>query len=143
MPRMSNAERSRRYRERHPERATASAKKWRDANKEYNSVRQRQYQIKLKYGMTLEDYEVMFAEQGGVCKICGTDNPHNRWRVFAVDHCHDTGKIRGLLCNKCNRGMGLLDDNPDRLLAAANYLLSHKNITQEEKKKKKEIQTNV
>lgn len=143
MPPMSNADRARRYRERHPDRIKEQQRKWRDANRQYNSDRQRQYQIKAKYGMSLEDYEVMFEAQGRVCAICGTDNPHNRWKVFAIDHCHETGEIRGLLCNKCNRGIGLLDDDPDRLTAAADYLLRHKEVTQEEKNKNKENQPSV
>lgn len=136
--RKTNAERQRAYRERHPERVKEQQRKWRENNKEYNSSRQRKYQIKANYGMSLDDYDAMLVGQKGQCAICGTTNPHNRWKVFAVDHCHETGKVRGLLCNKCNRGMGLLDDDADRLIKAAEYLNKHKVVTAEEKARKKE-----
>jgi hypothetical protein len=67
----------------------------------------------------------MLVEQNYRCAICGTDKPTGKWVVFAVDHCHVTGKVRGLLCNECNRGMGLLRDDATLLRKAADYLDSH------------------
>lgn len=89
---------------------------------EFHAARQRKYQLKLSYGITEEDYQSLLLKQEGCCAICGTDTPTGKWKVFAVDHCHKTGKVRGLLCNECNRGMGLLKDSPELLLAAAQYL---------------------
>ena len=70
--------------------------------------------------MTVEQFEQMFTDQGGRCAICGTDDfqgkrPH-------VDHCHTTGVIRGLLCVRCNQGLGNFRDSPAQLRAAIAYL---------------------
>ena len=67
-------------------------------------------------------YEALLAAQGGRCAICGTDTPGTIQRFFALDHDHVTGAIRGLLCYRCNIGIGNLGDDPDRLEAAARYL---------------------
>ena len=72
------------------------------------------------YGITVEQYQEMHERQGGLCAICGQANV--RGLSLAVDHCHETGEIRGLLCNPCNSGVGLLGDDPARLQAAIDYL---------------------
>lgn len=77
-------------------------------------------QLSRTYGLTPGEYEAMEAEQQGVCKICKGVNSDGR-RLF-VDHNHSTGAVRGLLCNPCNRALGLLEDNPERLREAAAYL---------------------
>lgn len=64
-------------------------------------------------------WERMFAEQNGKCKICGKEQPNKK---LATDHCHTTGKIRGLLCDPCNRGIGLLQDSSTILQKAKEYL---------------------
>ena len=74
------------------------------------------------YGITIAQYDKMFEEQGGVCKICGTDDPGKGKGRFAIDHSHKTGKVRGLLCSSCNVGIGHLQDDPSILLSAFNYL---------------------
>lgn len=71
-------------------------------------------------GFTQEDYEQKFAEQDGKCAICGTPKEENR--DLCADHNHDTGQKRGLLCHRCNTGIGLLQDNVDVLCAAIDYL---------------------
>lgn len=76
-----------------------------------------------KYGLTLADYERLLESQDGRCAICGTDDPgHTPGRLFDVDHDHDTSKVRGLLCQHCNMGLGQFADDPDRLMKAAKYL---------------------
>jgi hypothetical protein len=75
------------------------------------------------YGMTLLQYESMLAGQGGVCKICKTDQPGGQWNVFAVDHDHATGAVRGLLCAKCNAALGALNDDIGLFLKAIDYLV--------------------
>jgi hypothetical protein len=82
-----------------------------------------------KFGLTVETATAALLAQGGRCAICPTwlleteTGPKGRERVkFNADHDHVTGRFRGFLCNTCNRGMGLFNDNPDHLDAAAAYL---------------------
>lgn len=83
--------------------------------------------LKANYGITPEQYDEMLAYQQGRCAVCGGTDPfakhHN---LFAVDHDHITGKVRGLLCAKCNTGIGQLRDDPDLLIAAAAYVRRHR-----------------
>jgi len=83
------------------------------------------YFLEYRYGITSEDYERMLAEQGGRCAVCATDNPGGKAKVWAVDHCHDSNEVRGLLCGGCNRGLGQFNDDPNRLRLAAAYLEVH------------------
>jgi hypothetical protein len=78
--------------------------------------------MKQQYGITVEDYDVMLTSQNGGCAICGAEKPGGRTRYFAVDHCHATGDVRGLLCTKCNRGLGLFNDDTGRMERAVKYL---------------------
>jgi hypothetical protein len=71
-----------------------------------------------RYGISVLEYELRLALQGGVCAIC-KEKP-KRW--LFVDHCHRTGKVRGLLCGNCNSGLGFYQDNPRLTLAATTYL---------------------
>jgi hypothetical protein len=72
------------------------------------------------FGIDLGDWQRLFDDQGGVCAICGTSTPgRGHWHT---DHCHSTGKVRGILCGNCNRGIGCFHDDPERLLAAVGYL---------------------
>ena len=76
-----------------------------------------------KYGLTHDDYERMHAAQGGRCAICGTtESKGHGGKHLAVDHDHETGEVRGLLCGNCNRGIGWLNDDPDVVQRAADYL---------------------
>lgn len=86
-------------------------------------VRQKDYDLQRNYGISLEQYEEMFREQSSVCKICHTAKPEEK---LAVDHCHDTGKVRGLLCSACNKGLGLFKDNEGYLQSAAKYIKESK-----------------
>lgn len=97
-------------------------KKVRDS---YCSNRMKDYDLKKNYGIDLNEYERMFTEQNGCCKICNihiskTSLKHKK--NLCVDHNHKTNKIRGLLCDKCNRGLGLFCDDENILLKAMNYL---------------------
>ncbi len=88
--------------------------------------------IKLKkaYGITLDQYNEMLSKQEGKCMICKSNNNgfyNKKPKAFAVDHCHTTGKIRGLLCSDCNTGIGLLKDNIDLLNNAIKYLNKSRN----------------
>ena len=72
-------------------------------------------------GLTLEEYDQLLSSQGGVCAICKTP-PKPGGRRLNVDHDHKTGKVRGLLCHRCNRALPWMSDSSDRLRAAADYL---------------------
>lgn len=77
--------------------------------------------LERKYGITSEQRAEMFEAQKGRCKICGKHESEQR-RALAVDHCHTTGAVRGLLCDNCNRGIGYFRDNHEVLKAAIKYL---------------------
>ena len=126
-------DRNQRSRIRHREKHRAAVRSWYSRNKEYAKSRQRKYQLQ-KYNLTEQAYKDLLTEQKESCALCGTKQPTGKWKVFAVDHCHDTGNVRGLLCNECNRGMGLLKDSSELLRKAADYLDQHKIKTQQEKK---------
>ncbi|MGD1047602.1 MAG: endonuclease VII domain-containing protein [Candidatus Krumholzibacteriaceae bacterium] len=79
----------------------------------------KRYELKRKYGKDC-DYERMRRDQNGACKICGYTPPPAA--VLHVDHDHTTGRIRGLLCTNCNRGLGGFKDDPRLLQAAIDYL---------------------
>jgi hypothetical protein len=94
------------------------------------AVRDREYFLRRRFGIGLREYASMLVAQGGVCAICGLPERTpagvtRRRRALSVDHCHATGKIRGLLCLACNAAIGLLDDSPDQALALAAYLERH------------------
>ena len=72
------------------------------------------------YGIGLVEYTQMLEVQGGVCAICGC--PCATGRRLAVDHCHTTGKVRGLLCGNCNKGLGSFKDDPRLIRKAIDYL---------------------
>lgn len=96
--------------------------RWKTRHPEEYRRSQRKTNLRKK-GMTLEEYEQLAAAQRGRCAICGTE-PNGV--VLAVDHCHATGQIRGLLCTPCNMGIGHLRDDPDVLRRAAAYLDHHR-----------------
>ena len=79
-----------------------------------------QARLRRNYGLSVEQYEEMLEAQGGVCAICQDTCKTNQ--RLSVDHCHDTGKIRGLLCRACNAGIGGLGDNADNVRRALSYL---------------------
>lgn len=95
----------------------------RDAENRYrrsalvNNPKIRERHLARRYGITLEQYELMFKEQAGKCLICLMT--HDK---LHIDHCHTTGRVRGLLCGSCNRALGLLKDNTAFLLQAVKYL---------------------
>lgn len=85
-----------------------------------NSYASWKYNIKKNYGLSVEEYERMLLAQQGVCRICKREQARNR--RLAVDHCHKTGLVRGLLCDECNHGIGNFQDRLDLLKAAIDYL---------------------
>lgn len=81
--------------------------------------------IEREFGIKYEDYDRMLEEQHGVCAICGKPETKPNAKYLAVDHNHETGEVRGLLCNNCNRALGLLKDDIEVLQNAINYLKEH------------------
>jgi hypothetical protein len=82
-----------------------------------------------KYGLDFAEYTEMFNKQKGCCKICNkhlSEVDKGNKKALCVDHCHDTNIVRGLLCDKCNRGIGLLNDNIEILQKAIDYLMPYK-----------------
>lgn len=95
--------------------ANAYQRAWRDSPEYKEKARQRQ-----RNGFSQKDADTLLHKQGGVCPICGTDNPgKNGWHM---DHCHVSGKVRGMLCSNCNRGLGHFKDSNDILYRAIKYL---------------------
>lgn len=90
-----------------------------------NPIRKKQYDLKKLYGVTLAEYEALLVEQDGKCAICGQKD---NFFSLAVDHCHGSNRIRGLLCSLCNRGIGMFRDSPDLLLRAVEYLRNPKRL---------------
>lgn len=105
-------------------RARDTMRRLREADPEYT----RRRALARLYGITLEKYDAMLAEQGGGCAICGATKPGGRGKYFHVDHDHGTDEVRGLLCHACNTGIGALADDVDRLMAAAAYLLARQDV---------------
>lgn len=86
----------------------------------------RQRNIKTIFGLSEADYEYLMQKQGGVCAICGkpeTARLRGKTKRLAIDHCHETGRIRGLLCSMCNRALGCFRNDIDILMKAASYVL--------------------
>ena len=98
---------------------SANWKHGRSQTKEYDL----ELHMKRAYGLGFKEYEEMLFSQNGVCAICSGEPPKNQHKTrLNIDHCHSTGKIRGLLCDACNRAIGLLKDSPDLLNKAISYL---------------------
>lgn len=96
-----------------PERQREYKRKWYAANSERHREIERKSHLRSKFGLDSEAYDAMLAAQGGVCAICAqTCKSGNR---LAVDHCHSTGLVRGLLCGFCNRTIGYFYDDPGLL----------------------------
>ena len=115
---------------------TAYYKDYRQKNKQIIDVKnatyysthknqQKNYTLKRKFGITLDQYNEMLASQNGCCKICGK-KPGENEESLAVDHKHETGLktglVRGLLCKKCNMGLGYFNDDIEALRQAIKYL---------------------
>ncbi len=102
-----------------------AGKKYRLTHPEKIKTITRNTNLRRSYGITIEEYNALFELQQGRCAICGRPEPdkmRGRIRRLAVDHCHVTGHVRGLLCAMCNRGIGCLQNNPDILRKAICYI---------------------
>jgi len=116
-----------------PKRAAAASRKWAREHKGHhnatkrawyanNTERHRSNVLRRAYGITLADYERMLSEQGGCCGICRTETTGNCGRRLSVDHDHETGKVRGLLCGRCNSMLGFIKEHPGALERAIDWV---------------------
>ena len=92
----------------------------------YNYEKDRDAKLRAAYGISYGEYQLMLEAQQGACAICGTTSTGKR-KAFHVDHCHHTGKVRGLLCSNCNTGIGGLRDDIGLLKRAIEYLENNGN----------------
>jgi hypothetical protein len=117
----------------------ARSKAWREANpdrqrehiaawKRRYPMRTKDFERRRKFGLPLGQYEAMLAAQENRCLICKGENLVESKRSLAVDHDHNTGAIRGLLCYRCNVGLGYFLHDPQRLASAISYLSGGKNV---------------
>lgn len=111
---------------------SARSKRWHDSNPEYlrsyhaanrakHNRQTKENHLTRKYGITIQERDDLFAAQGHRCKICAGSKPGGRGD-WAVDHCHETGIVRGILCYNCNLLLGFARDNQNILGAAIHYL---------------------
>ena len=140
-------ERSRKYNRDHPGHSSEQAKRWRAQNPEASKIQGKKYYsenrekelerkkkygkdnpahtrrayLKKTYGITPEDFSLMKEIQGGRCAVCGAHYSDLK-KDLCIDHNHDSGMVRGLLCSKCNSAIGLLNDDPRLLYSALMYI---------------------
>ena len=139
MKTLDRTEYMRKYYQENKEHIKALSKEWRDTHpaerKKYISIHRderRSNKLKQLYGVTLEEYNVIYGNQGGVCAICGKrekrlDKRTGNAKNLSIDHDHVTGEVRGLLCINCNMAIGGFEESVDRLKSAINYLEYYKN----------------
>ena len=113
---------NRRYRARNKNNPVFKEKHRVDARQRYRDGRTLDYLLNKKYGISKAQYQIMLEQQDGVCKICLEPNHWTRSKTLAVDHDHRTGRVRGLLCNRCNLMLGKADDDIGILHSAIEYL---------------------
>lgn len=96
---------------------------WVLKNKEKSTKYKRDWKLKNEYGITENEYQILFEIQNECCAICGSKSSGNiKTNKLYIDHDHITGKVRGLLCNSCNNGLGKFKDNIEYLNSAVEYL---------------------
>jgi hypothetical protein len=122
-----NRARNRAYYKANRARTCAQKKAYREANRdkvfayrEKHRARDKEYSLKRNYGISQAQYDQMFQSQGGKCAICSRGD-----LKLSVDHCHSSGKVRGLLCTNCNTSLGGFRDSTEALLSAVQYLKQH------------------
>lgn len=109
-----------------PDKLREAGRKWYRNHKEIGKTASRTYQLKTKYGITPNEYNSLLENQNHVCAICKTNGNGKR---LAVDHDHKTGRVRGLLCNRCNISLGAFNDDKELLLKSILYLEKNADTT--------------
>jgi len=109
------------YNKKYREGSKVRLRKYYIENRDKILTRTRNYTYKRNFGITIEEYDRMLKDQNQSCGICKISE--KKWRKrFSVDHCHKTGKVRGLLCGKCNSVLGFVSDSTEILSNCINYL---------------------
>lgn len=108
----------------------ARSVKWKKANPEKVALSGKKRSLRVNYNLSWDAYEAMYKEQKGLCGICSNEvdfigSRETHMKQASVDHCHATGKIRGLLCKHCNLGIGHFFDDTEKLEKAIKYLKDH------------------
>lgn len=116
-----NAEYQREWRKNNRKKAREISRK---GNKKLTPERRRAYKLKNMYGLTMEKFESLLQDQENACAICLEEFDSSP----AVDHNHETGEVRGLLCHQCNFALGNVRDNPVLALRVADYLIQHGSV---------------
>ncbi len=102
-------------------------REWRKLKFKKLGITQTDFNRQKRFGVTPSQYKAMIITQNNVCAICGleeTAQQNGKTRPLSVDHCHESKNVRGLLCGKCNTGLGSFRDNLDLLASAASYLIN-------------------
>jgi len=113
----------REYHRKHPEANRAKVQKWVVENPEKAKALRYRQKLRLRYKLTPEQVAAMLSAQQQRCAVCETPIPTKRG--WCVDHCHASGRVRGILCHPCNTTLGMAKENPLRLRKAADYLDRH------------------
>lgn len=116
--------RVKRWQQENKERVNASQRRRRAERGDEYKRKEREGHLLRKYGIRLRDFETLIFAQMGLCAICG----RNERQRLHVDHDHRTGVVRGLLCGKCNKAIGLLEEEPTILRSAENYLVTYRRV---------------
>lgn len=120
------------WQKRNPEKTLARTANWRTENKDHVRVYRRDYKDRDRrrdrerhfaksYGITMDDYEAILAAQGAKCALCSISAESSPRKRLFVDHCHETGRVRGLLCDGCNKSLGVIEKYRDKLSSMLEY----------------------
>lgn len=121
VPKEQKAKHAKTYYERNKEKVKVRNAKYRELNKEQRKIVDFNSHLKRKYNITLDEWNDLFEKQSGCCAICRKHQSEVP-KKFSVDHCHKTGRVRGLLCFDCNTSLGKFNDDINLLRKAIDYL---------------------
>lgn len=99
--------------------------------------RRRERILKHRYGISIKEYDIMYQNQNGKCAICNEAKPYGGTIGLYIDHCHNSSKVRGLLCSNCNAGIGKFKESESLLMAAIEYIKKYQPLVQGEKSEQK------
>lgn len=106
-----------------PDDAKSKAMAYHYANYPIIAIKKKEAKFKHRYNLTLAEQAAIIDAQGGICPVCKNELDLSNPRSYHTDHNHDTGEVRAVLCHMCNKGIGFLGDDIERIQAALDYLL--------------------